>query len=105
MKIQKALEIGKDCGLKTVGEAILNIRIHATNIFSIYDMERELAELEDTWNWVREHRRTPDGKSRISEDTEIQLILDYSIADDMTDYEMYKHALANKSFAEKLGRE
>ncbi len=39
MKLKEALEIGRDCGLDTVSEAILNIRFHAMNIFA-YDEER-----------------------------------------------------------------
>lgn len=45
MKLKKALEIGIDCGLETVGECVLNIQMHAGNLFSYPDMEKELGEL------------------------------------------------------------
>nr|DAT57151.1 MAG TPA: hypothetical protein [Caudoviricetes sp.] len=105
MKIQQALEIANDCGLETVGEAILNIVIHAPNLFSYYDVDKELNELKSTWNWIKEHRRTSDGKDRINENTKVKLMLDYHIADDLTDYEIYQQALRTPSFARKLGNE
>lgn len=45
MKLKDALEIGKDCGLTDMGEAVLNIEIHAMNIFIYDEEEQELAEL------------------------------------------------------------
>ena len=40
MKLKHALEIGKDCELTDVSEAIYNIRLHAMSIFD-YEKERE----------------------------------------------------------------
>lgn len=105
MKLQEALETARDCGLETAGEAIRNIEIHAGSLFSLYDTEKELKELHDTWNWIKEHRRTPDGKHPITEDTEVSLMIDYHIADDLTDYEIYREALKRPSYARKLGNE
>ncbi len=105
MKIQKALEIANECGLETVGEAIMNIEIHALSLFSVSDIEKEVNELKDTWNWIKQHRRTPDGTSHIDKDTEIKLMLDYHIAEDLTDYEIYRQALKNESFAKRLAEE
>lgn len=34
MKLKTALEIGVDCCLETVGESILNIKIHSGNLFT-----------------------------------------------------------------------
>ena len=48
MKLQTAIEIAKNCGLETAGEAIFNIKIHAVNLFSYSDIQKELAELENT---------------------------------------------------------
>ena len=51
--------------------------------------DKELNELNKTWRWIKEHRRTPDGQDKINEDTKIKLMLDYHIAEDLTDYEIY----------------
>jgi len=45
MKLKEALEIGKDCDLDTVSEAILNIRLHAINIFAYGKEQSEYNEL------------------------------------------------------------
>lgn len=45
MKLQEALEMAAVCGLHTVGEAWLNVRLHATSIFPYEIIEEELAEL------------------------------------------------------------
>ena len=45
MKLKTALEIGKECGLETVGESIFNIDFHAMNIFDYSKMTEELNEL------------------------------------------------------------
>ena len=45
MKLKSALDIAKDCGLHTVGEALLNIEIHALNIFNYSKLEDEIKEL------------------------------------------------------------
>ena len=42
MKIQTALEVAKDCGLETVGEAIYNVKIHAGSLFSYSDIQKEI---------------------------------------------------------------
>ena len=44
MKIQTAIEIAKDCGLETAGEAIFNIKLHAVNLFSYPDIQKEIEE-------------------------------------------------------------
>ena len=52
MKIKKACEIAKVCGLKTIGEAILNIELHANTLFSYDELNKELNELyEDAKNY------------------------------------------------------
>ena len=45
MKLKDALEIGKECGLTTVSEAIYNIRLHAMNIFLYGEEQKEYHEL------------------------------------------------------------
>ena len=81
MKLQTAIEIAKNCGLETAGEAIFNIKLHAVNLFSYSDIQKELVELENTWEWTKSHRRTPDGKA-INEDTPVNAILKHNITED-----------------------
>lgn len=52
MKVKEACAIAEDCGLETIGEAILNIQIHAISIFSYDELDKELNELyEDAKNY------------------------------------------------------
>lgn len=81
MKLQTAIEIAKNCGLETAGEAIFNIKLHAVNLFSYSDIQKELVELENTWEWTKSNRRTPDGKA-INEDTPVNVILKHNITED-----------------------
>lgn len=46
MKLITALNIGRDCGLETVSEAILNIDMHAICIFRYEEIPEEMNELE-----------------------------------------------------------
>lgn len=50
MKLQTAVELAKECGLKTYGEAIMNVRHHAMNIFTYSEIGTELKELHDEFN-------------------------------------------------------
>lgn len=93
MKIQEALEIARDCKLGTVGEALENIRIHALSLFSPFEISKELTELRDTWEWVKEHRRFADGSRGINEDTSVEYMLEHGIAEDLVDYEIYQEAV------------
>ena len=45
IKLINALEIGNDCGLTTIGEALLNMRLHAMNIFNYQEETEELTEM------------------------------------------------------------
>lgn len=45
MLVREALEIGLECGLETVGEAVLNIQIHAASLFGYSDIPNEVGEL------------------------------------------------------------
>lgn len=45
MTVKQACEIAEECGLETIGEAILNIQIHASNLFSDDEINKELNEL------------------------------------------------------------
>ena len=47
MSFKECLEIGKGCGLETVGEALSNICIHAIQIFAHGAVFTELDELYD----------------------------------------------------------
>ena len=52
MKIKEALEIGLECELETVDEAIYNIELHCANFFILDEIEIELMELYDTWSKI-----------------------------------------------------
>lgn len=45
MKLYDALNLGKDCGLETVNEAISNVEIHGTSLFLYIEMDKEYHEL------------------------------------------------------------
>lgn len=45
MNLNNALILGHVSGLKTVGEAVANIRLHAMNLFTYVSMGTELQEL------------------------------------------------------------
>lgn len=45
MTLAECLELGKECGLSTVQECVLNVEIHATSLFSYDKMNDELQEL------------------------------------------------------------
>ena len=47
MKLNEALKIGNDCGLFTLGESLMNIRMHAGSMFSYSDIDKELDELNN----------------------------------------------------------
>jgi len=57
MKLEDCLKLGKDCGLKTVGESFYNIKIHAANFF-IYDNITE--ELQEIVNEIDRLQLKPD---------------------------------------------
>lgn len=45
MTLSQACDIGLECGLHTLKEAVLNIDLHATAIFSYDSLVKEMAEL------------------------------------------------------------
>ncbi len=53
MKLKTALDIAKDCGLHTVGEALLNIEIYALSIFNYNTLEDEVKELHGEVNQLK----------------------------------------------------
>lgn len=63
MKLREACEVAKGAGLKTVGEAVLNIELHASMFWPYDKMAFELVEL------VKEADQYED-------DTPISLILE-----------------------------
>ena len=50
MRLKKCLEIGRDCGLKTVRDSYVNIDLHAINIFKYDEIYKELKELIEEFN-------------------------------------------------------
>ncbi|MGV2640064.1 hypothetical protein GNF86_01230 [Clostridium perfringens] len=47
MKLKRAIKIGKDCGLETIGEAIYNIELHASSMFDFDKIQEEIKELHN----------------------------------------------------------
>lgn len=45
MKLIDVLELGSDCGLEDVGEAMLNVDLHAPSLFAYSEMDSELNEM------------------------------------------------------------
>lgn len=45
MTLKNCLEIGVDCGLRTVGEAIYNIDLHAGNLFEYSKLNQEVLQV------------------------------------------------------------
>ena len=45
MKLYNALDLGRECGLEAVSEAIINVEIHCGNLFSYDKMDKEFDEL------------------------------------------------------------
>lgn len=45
MKLKDCLELGYDCGLETVREAVYNVELHGGSIFSYAKVNEELHEL------------------------------------------------------------
>lgn len=45
MKIKNCLELGKECGLTTVGQCIDNVEIHSISLFVHTDIQKEINEL------------------------------------------------------------
>lgn len=54
MKLQKAIDLGKDIGLSTVEECVDNIFYHALNFFKYNEIETELMELKEEEKQYRE---------------------------------------------------
>lgn len=53
MRLLTALDIGKECALHTVGEAIYNIDLRAGQIFTYDEINKELEQLYSEWNTIK----------------------------------------------------
>ena len=49
MRLNEAIEFGKECGLETVEECMRNVEIHAISLFKYEDINKELNEMHDEW--------------------------------------------------------
>jgi len=47
MTLKECIEMGRECGLITLGEAYDNISIHSTSLFKYEEIENELQELRN----------------------------------------------------------
>lgn len=50
MKLKQCIDIAEDCGLNTLGDAVLNVDIHAMSIFDYRKLSGELMELYREYN-------------------------------------------------------
>lgn len=50
MKLKQCIDIAEDCGLNTLGDAVLNVDIHAMSIFDYRKLSGELMELYKEYN-------------------------------------------------------
>lgn len=46
MKLKECIEIGKECGLFSIGECYNNIVLHRLSLFKYDDISREIKELQ-----------------------------------------------------------
>lgn len=105
MKIFEAIKLANDCGLETLGEAVYNVEIHAIQLFSDSDWQKELNELRQQYMWILNHRRTPDGKEPITDKTSVSMMIQFHIGEDMVDYDMYYSALTHPNLAKRFADE
>lgn len=54
MKLIDALNLGMECGLETVEEALRNVNMHSQQLFSLSEIEWEIAALREEWNRTEE---------------------------------------------------
>ena len=45
MKLKDCLELGLECGCKTLMEAVTNVEIHAESLFPLNKVDEEMEEL------------------------------------------------------------
>jgi S-adenosylmethionine:diacylglycerol 3-amino-3-carboxypropyl transferase len=63
MKLKECLELGQDCGLETMREAIKNVYIHSSNMFIYSEIKKELDELYvDAYKLIDNTSFTSDSK-------------------------------------------
>jgi len=53
VKLKDAIELGKDCGLNTIEECIINVEVHAINFFPYKKINEELKELYEGYEEVK----------------------------------------------------
>ena len=53
MHLLTALDIGKECVLDTIGEALYNIDLRAGQIFTYNEINEELKQLYSEWNTIK----------------------------------------------------
>jgi hypothetical protein len=46
MRLRAAVDLGKACGLTTLEEYVLNVKLHCMSLFPYDNVEKELAELK-----------------------------------------------------------
>lgn len=69
MKLIEALELAEACGLKTVGDAIFNVDLHAGQLFAYTKIKEECDEMINEWLAVK------NGNSKFNLDTPIHDVM------------------------------
>lgn len=99
MKLIKAIETGIDCGLETVGECMFNIELHAGNLFSYSDVEKEIKEMHVEYKGLQSCTKC----TRETSSKEAYSLLKEELCQAVIT--TYKQALNSPEFAAKLADE
>ncbi|MBO5318999.1 MAG: hypothetical protein J6B01_04830 [Ruminococcus sp.] len=73
MKLDKALELGEECGLGTVREAIFNVETHAPSLFAVNEIDDEIIELLTEWQDLK----LSDAEFPYNNDSSIREVLEW----------------------------
>jgi len=68
MRLIEALKMAEACGLSTVGEAVMNIELHAGSLFPYQDLPLELAQLESEASAFDENVRVKEAIAGLLDD-------------------------------------
>jgi hypothetical protein len=68
MRLRAAVELGVECGLRTVGEAVLNVELHAPSLFEYTSLNKELDELAEDYKTVDRNMLCADYLEAASKD-------------------------------------
>lgn len=69
MTLETCIQIGKDCGLHTIGECYINIEIHSLSLFPYNEINKKILELQKDFFY-----HNPDEFCKIFDSTKEDLI-------------------------------